>query len=107
MGKAPERFYVQRSQSDSTYGPPRGWETILVLFDRESADRYVQDFERATLFEDGLNVSELVSTVARVVTPEDLLAEGGSDALAAAEAATRVQYEQRMAERERETGPSD
>lgn len=90
MVSLPTRYYVQRSQTDSIYGPPSGWQTAVVTFDRETADRYAESFERAALFEEGENVSEMVSTVARVVTAEELLAESGN-ALAAAEAATTKQ----------------
>jgi hypothetical protein len=98
VNETPPRFYVQRSQTDSTFGPPQGWETVIVTFDRDTAEAYVESFERAMLFEQGTDVSELVSTIARVVTRAELLAEGGEEALAAAEAATRVQYEQRLNE---------
>jgi hypothetical protein len=49
------------------------------------------------LFEEGLNVSELASTIARVVTPEELAAESGL-ALAEAEAATLKQLWLRLEE---------
>jgi len=38
MVELPTRYYVQTSQTDSTYGPPQGWETKIVTFDRETAD---------------------------------------------------------------------
>lgn len=98
MVDLPTRYYVQRSQSDSTYGPPRGWETILVTFDPETAQTYADSFEQATVFEEGENISELISTVARVITADELVAEGGQNALIAAEAATRIQFWEKLAE---------
>lgn len=95
MAELPTRYYVQRSQTDSTYGPPRGWETVIVSFARETANAYAEGFERAVLFEDAENVSEVVSTVARVVTADELRAEG-EDALASAEMQTRIQFWQEL-----------
>ena len=96
MVQLPQRYYVQRSQTDSTYGPPRGWETTIVTFDRETAQSYAESFENAVLFEDGVNVSEVVSTWARVVTADELRAES-EEALIQAEMATRRQFWQELA----------
>jgi hypothetical protein len=97
MVALPTRYYVQRSQTDSAYGPPRGWETVIVTFDRGTADSYASSFENAVLFEDGMNVSEVVATWARVVTADELRAES-EETLAQAEAETRIQLWQKLAE---------
>ena len=60
-----------------------------MTFDRDTAEAYADDFERAILFEEGENVSELVSTVATRYADE-LRAES-EDALAQAEVETRIQ----------------
>jgi len=95
MVELPTRYYVQTSQTDSTYGPPQGWETKIVTFDRETADAYAESFERAMLFEEGENVSEMVSTWARVMTADELRAES-EEALYTAEAQTRIQFWQEL-----------
>lgn len=97
MVPLPQRYYVQRSQTDSTYGPPQGWQTTIVTFDRETAEAYAKGFEDAVLFENGMNVSEMVSTWARVVTADELRAES-EEALMRAETETRVQLWQKLAE---------
>jgi hypothetical protein len=93
----PTRYYVQQLQSDSTYGPPRGWETVMVTFDRDEANVHAESFELAAVFEEGENISELIPAVARVVTEDELRAEG-EDALASAEMQTRIQLWQKLAE---------
>jgi hypothetical protein len=89
----PTRYYVQTSQTDSTFGPPQGWRTIIVTLDRSIAERYAVSFERSVLFEDGEDVSELVATVARVMTEHELR-DVSDEALAQAEIETRVQFQQ-------------
>jgi hypothetical protein len=98
MTDLPTRYYVQRAQTNSIYGRPGGWETVILTFDPVEAKQYAHSFERAVLFEEGENVSELVSTVARIMTADELRADGGAEAVAAAEAATRIQYEKKLAE---------
>jgi hypothetical protein len=95
----PPRYYFQTSQTDSIYGGTMmGWRTIIVTFDPVSAEKYAWAFEHAQLSELGDDVSELVSTVARIMTVEELVAEGGEEALVAAEHATAAQYELRLSE---------
>lgn len=97
MVELPTRHYVQRSPSDSTYGPARGWETVIVTFDLDEAEAYAVSFQHAAIFEEGDNVSEFVSTIARVVTSQEL-ADEGVEAIVAAENETRVQLWTKLAE---------
>jgi hypothetical protein len=93
----PTRYYVQRAQSHSKYEDilGTGWLTIIVTFDRDTAEAYARDFERATVFEEGEDASAETVTVARVVTAEELEAES-TDALIQAEIATRPQFWQEL-----------
>jgi hypothetical protein len=97
MVDLPTRYYVQRSQTESAIeGLPSGWQTIIVTFDRASAEQYAEQFERTTVWEQGVDVTDKVKIVARVMTAEELGAEGG-DALLRAEIETRIQFWQRLA----------
>lgn len=96
MAELPTRFYVQTSVTGSTYGDPRGWMAQQVAFDRESAEQWARNFERSSVWEDGVDVTDRISTIARVVSAEELRAES-EDALITAEMQTRIQFWQELA----------
>jgi hypothetical protein len=99
MVALPTRYYVQRVQSHTTLDFPlltQGWMTMIVTFDRAIAEQYREGFESAHLFEQGEDVSDRTVTIARVITAEELLTEGGEQALAEAEVATRIQLWQEL-----------
>lgn len=95
MAELPTRYYVQTSQSFSTYDFKQGWQTEVVAFDRATAVTYASQFERAQRFENGEDISERTVTIARVVTADELFAESGN-ALARAESATTKQLWQAL-----------
>lgn len=97
MVALPTRYYVQTSHTGSTYGDPQGWMAQQVTFDRESAERLASALERAAVWEDGVNVTDRISTIARVVTAEELRSES-EDALVIAEMQTRPQFWLRLEE---------
>jgi hypothetical protein len=93
----PTRYYVQTSQTDDKFSSPNAWHTVNVTFDRATAEQWAEGYEKAVVFEQDEHVPKLVATLARVVTAEQLSEESVS-ALAAAEAATRVQFWNALAE---------
>lgn len=81
-----DRFFVQTSETND-----EGWRTVRVFRDRETAERQAGSFERSDRWLDGERASERSVLVARVISEEELLAEGGPEALRSALDATRNQ----------------
>ena len=80
-----DRFFVQTSETND-----EGWRTVRVFRDRETAERQAGSFERSDRWLDGERVTERSVLVARVISEEELLAEGGPEALRSALDATRI-----------------
>lgn len=106
MTAIPSIYFVQWSQTDSTFGPPRGWTTAIVTFDRQFAEEFANAFERTQLFENNTDVSELVSSVTRVRS-EDQLLEMGADELERAKETAGLQLGELIEAWKRKHGDSD
>jgi hypothetical protein len=96
-----ERYYLQVARSNvPAVAGYEGWQTLAVYLDRETAEFEASVHERGVIFNEGKDVSNETVTIARVLSATDLLQREGPQALAAAEASTRIQLQVRLAEQE-------
>jgi hypothetical protein len=95
-----ERYFVQVSRVDDplmAYAVG-GWLTQNVFLDWAAAEQQAESYERAAIWVDGEDFSTRMVTVARVISATELLERDGPQALAAAEAATRMELQVRLSE---------
>jgi hypothetical protein len=89
-----EFFFVQMQHLLDSH-ERTGWKTVGAFMDREAAERRAAELERA-----GEDVSgHRLVTETRVVSAEELLEEGGPEALRAARLATQEQLDRLLEER--------
>jgi len=95
-----ERYYVQVARPHDSFlrFAFGGWLTQNVWLDRETAEQDAENLERAAVWVDGVDISAEAVTIARVISATELLEQEGSQALAVAEAITRLELQIRLAE---------